>query len=102
MPATLRRLPLNATTGLLVRDAASRDAWEHRYGQQCGRSIPLGYDDGTSCDRPEGHEGVHRGPSPHDAASVVIWRGGGSCAGDPLPVRELHHLDATSPAVPTD
>ncbi len=54
----------------------------------CGRSVAFG-EDGASCDKDSGHpEKTHRGPSPF-GEGFVEWEGGGYCAGDPLPVRNL-------------
>lgn len=56
--------------------------------RMCGRSITLGFEDGTSCEKDAGHDGPHRGRSPF-ADDFVEWTGGGMCAGDPLPVRDM-------------
>lgn len=56
--------------------------------RMCGRSITLGIEDGASCELDSGHKGPHRGRSPF-GDDFVEWTGGGMCAGDPLPVRDL-------------
>jgi hypothetical protein len=63
---------------------------------RCGVSITTGGFDpcGTSCDLDQGHEGPHEGPD-FFGEGRLRWGGGGSCAGDPLPVRNLEHIPPT-------
>lgn len=52
---------------------------------------------GTDCDNENpSHEGPHEGPDPIDPESGrrVRWEGGGFCAGDPLPYRNVQYIDA--------
>lgn len=63
-------------------------AWQEEMERQCGRSISIGAEDGTSCELDNGHDGPHRGRNPYDEG-FVEWSGGGMCAGDPLPVRDM-------------
>lgn len=59
--------------------------------RQCGRDVVFG-EDGASCSRDADHpEKTHRGPSPF-GEGFVEWEGGGSCAGDPLPVRNVRFV----------
>lgn len=60
--------------------------------RMCGRSVTFG-EDGSSCEKDSGHpEKKHRGPSPY-GEGYVEWEGGGWCAGDPLPVRNVVFTD---------
>lgn len=68
--------------------------WETDEPEQeeiCGHNFTTGGHDpyGTSCDLPPRHEGKHRGHDPFGGDGHVEWLGGGSCAGDPLPYREV-------------
>lgn len=60
--------------------------------EPCGRSFTMGsaHDPyGVSCDLPEGHDGPHQGDHPLAEDERIGWTGGGSVAGDPLPVKLL-------------
>lgn len=43
----------------------------------------------SDCDRDPGHSGPHEGPCPFGTEQRVSWEGGGFCAGDPLPYRNV-------------
>lgn len=64
---------------------------------ECGNSISTGGFDpyGTSCDLMHGHAGPHEGPD-YFGEGRMSWEGGGSCAGDPLPVRNVEHIETAS------
>ena len=47
----------------------------------------------TDCKLKDGHDGPHRGPDPFGAYIDVEWEGGGTCAGDPLPYRNVRFID---------
>lgn len=60
----------------------------------CGASITFGGADpsGSECDLDPNHEAAyHEGPDPFGGSEYarVRWTGGGSCAGDSLPVRDV-------------
>jgi hypothetical protein len=65
----------------------------------CGAQFVTGGPDpyGTSCDQPPGHypASKHEGDDPifSEDGNRVRWTGGGSCAGDPLPVRDIEWSD---------
>ena len=48
---------------------------------------------GTSCKLEKGHKGPHRGSDPFGNGGDVEWEGGGSCAGDPLPQRNVRWIE---------
>lgn len=61
----------------------------------CGASLTLGptHDPyGSECELAPGHypETDHEGLDPFGGDGKVTWRGGGMCAGDPLPYWHLH------------
>lgn len=60
----------------------------------CGQPFTTGGFDpyGTSCDLKHGHEGPHEGDDPFGTGGRVQWEGGGSCAGDPLPQRNVKFI----------
>lgn len=49
---------------------------------------------GTDCDQPAGHYPAtkHEGPCPFGTDQRVSWEGGGFCAGDPLPYRNVEYI----------
>ena len=49
---------------------------------------------GTSCDLERGHDGPHEGGDPFGNEGKVRWEGGGSCAGDPLPYRNVEWVQS--------
>lgn len=61
--------------------------------QLCGVELVLGSRQdpyGTSCDQPvHGSSTPHQADDPYGANGRVRWFGGGSCAGDRLPVRRI-------------
>jgi hypothetical protein len=61
----------------------------------CGASVTLGSIDpyGAECALDRGHRGPHVSPNPFGGDGVYEWTGGGSCAGDPLPVRNSRFLE---------
>jgi hypothetical protein len=66
-----------------------------RLESQCGVELVLGKVDpyATACELPKNHfVKRHCGPSPF-GEGFVLWDGGGSCAGDPLPVRDITFID---------
>jgi hypothetical protein len=57
----------------------------------CGRSVTLGpaHDPyGATCELDTNHSGPHRSPDPFGGEGFYEWTGGGTCAGDPLPIRD--------------
>lgn len=57
--------------------------------ETCGASFVTG-DYGTECDKDEGHPMPHEADDPMEMPGVrVSWEGGGSCAGDRLPYRNV-------------
>lgn len=71
----------------------------------CGATYTTGGSDpyGTDCDQPAGHYKYgtgtkHAGPDPMGGAGRILWNGGGSCAGDLLPYRDVEYVE---PAVKT-
>lgn len=48
----------------------------------------------TDCELEAGHSGPHVGADPFGNDGKVKWEGGGSCAGDPLPVRNVEWVAA--------
>lgn len=98
--AILDRLNLNVCPygPLTLAEHESVEAYERYYEErdnECGNSISTGGFDpyGTSCDLPQGHAGPHEGPD-YFGCGRLRWEGGGSCAGDPLPVRNVEHMEA--------
>lgn len=63
---------------------------------QCGADFSTGGADpcGTSCDLPRGHypETDHEGDDLFGGDGRVSWRGGGMCAGDPVPATNVHYM----------
>lgn len=62
----------------------------------CGRSITLGSRQdpyGASCELPIGHSGPHISPDPFGRDGHYEWSGGGTCAGDPLPIRSPRYVE---------
>ena len=47
---------------------------------------------GTNCELEAGHKGPHRGHDPFGVDAMIEWEGGGYCAGDPLPVRNVRTI----------
>jgi len=68
--------------------------------RQCGADFSTRGPDpsGTYCDKLRGHYPAteHEGPDPFGGDGTVCWRGGGSCAGDPLPITDIHYRMKTS------
>jgi hypothetical protein len=54
---------------------------------------------GTACDLPKKHGGLHEGYDPFGEPERIEWAGGGSCAGDRLPYRDMRALP---PRIPYD
>lgn len=48
---------------------------------------------GTGCGLAAGHAGKHSGANPFGGNGRVLWNGGGYCAGDPLPYRNVEWVD---------
>lgn len=74
-------------------------AWQDDQPEECGASYTTGpsWDPyGTSCDLEPGHDGPHEGldPLPVVDGDRVQWQGGGMCAGDPLPYRDVKRIQA--------
>lgn len=90
---------------LLQEDAdADHRAYEEYMAErdkECGQTFTTGGADpyGTECDQDKGHSGKHEGDDPFADGSDphstgrVRWNGGGSCAGDPLPITDVEWLD---------
>lgn len=84
-------------------DGCDQDPWRTpvHYGTcplaECGRQLVLGgredpYE--TSCVLTQGSHEVHEGPDPFGGPGFrVRWRGGGTCAGDPLPHSDLEFIE---------
>lgn len=53
---------------------------------------------GTDCALSSGHAGPHRGADPFGSSGLIEWSGGGSCAGDPLPYRNVRTISANDNA----
>lgn len=67
--------------------------------EECGRELVLGRVDpyATSCDLEPGHDGKHEGPCPFgEPGHRIRWVGGGTCAGDPLPHRDIEYIDPST------
>ena len=74
---------------------------EATFAKECGASAVLGPREdpyATSCSRTRGHE-----PAPHAGAhplgevgAILVWTGGGSVDGDPLPLRSVATLVANA------
>lgn len=76
------------------RSRGTMGAWGpmHVAPEVCGATLVLDGSDPVSsgCDLEPKHEGVkHEGPCPYGTDGRVRWEGGGMCAGDPLPVRNV-------------
>jgi hypothetical protein len=55
---------------------------------ECGATVNIGVEDSAVCDLPPWtRHSTHEGPT--SLGGRASWSGGGSCAGDPLPVRNL-------------
>ncbi len=92
VPATEGNPPAAPTTMPDYDDSYA--AWCAEQERLCGRSLTLGASAdpyGVTCDKDRGHAGLHAGPDPisEDPDQRVCWSGGGTCAGDPLPVRNV-------------
>ena len=57
----------------------------------CGAGYTTGGHDpyGTSCELPRRHKGSHRGADPYGNGGQIEWEGGGMCAGDTIPYRNV-------------
>lgn len=81
--------------------SAEEAAYYAQLEAQCGAPFVTGGSDpySTSCDNMNGpsHHPATKHSAPHplamgDDESRVEWNGGGSCAGDPLPYRDVEWL----------
>jgi hypothetical protein len=77
--------------------------WEDEHERMCGASFVTGSSEdpyGTNCDQQVGHYPAtkHEGDDPFGNGGRVRWNGGGSAAGDPLPYRDVEHVDPPSRA----
>jgi hypothetical protein len=77
--------------------------WEDEHERTCNASFITGPSEdpyGTNCDQQVGHYPTtkHEGDDPFGGAGRVRWNGGGSAAGDPLPYRDVEHIDPPSRA----
>ncbi len=65
--------------------------------ETCGSSYETGGADpsGTGCELLAGHTGGHVGPEPICGDVLISWTGGGYCAGDPLPVRNVQLVECS-------
>jgi hypothetical protein len=75
---------------MLAQDAAIDAREDDERNSECGATLVLGSRDepyGTECDLKKGHypDSDHKGLDPYGNSGFVTWRGGGTCAGDPLP-----------------
>ena len=64
-------------------------AWLEEMERMCGRSVSLGSMNdpyAATCELEAGHPGAHRSRNPFGGDGHYEWTGGGTCAGDPLPV----------------
>lgn len=87
--------PVGPLTQAQDAEQTAYDAWCAEMESMCGVGISTGGHDpyGTSCDLPRGHDGPHEGPD-FFGVGRLKWTGGGSCAGDPLPVHIIEHEEA--------
>jgi len=71
------------------------DEWVAQQERICGVGVTLGGADpyGAECELDAGHRGPHVSRNPFGGDGVYEWSGGGSVAGDPLPVRNARFLD---------
>jgi hypothetical protein len=80
--------------GELLQYAEEEEAYARHMREQdllCNASIEMGPRNdlyGSSCELEKGHypETDHKGPHPIAENTTITWRGGGYCAGDPLPM----------------
>lgn len=73
---------------------AAYEAWCAEQDAMCNTMLVIGPEhdpSGTSCELENGHDGKHEGPHPIGDGRIK-WTGGGMCAGDPLPVRNVEHF----------
>lgn len=89
----LDHLAVGSVAARAALDAAEAILVALERANECGNSISTGGHDpyGTTCDLPHGHDGPHAGPD-YFGEGRMTWEGGGSCAGDPLPVRNAQHI----------
>ena len=68
------------------------EAWQAEQDRLCHGDFTTGDVDpyGTTCDQLRGHTGPHIGPDPFGADNRISWKGGGTCAGDPIPAYDVH------------
>lgn len=64
----------------------------------CGAPYKVGGSEsfGSDCDNQDRNHypaTKHEGPCPFGTDQRVRWEGGGSCAGDPLPFRNVEYID---------
>jgi hypothetical protein len=81
------------------------------YDQTCSATYATGGSDphATTCDQPRGHYKYgsntgtqHEGPDAFGGGGRVKWSGGGTCAGDPIPYRDVEFIgDQTRVHPPT-
>jgi hypothetical protein len=66
-----------------------------QHERECGVDITVGPDHdpyGASCELDKGHDGPHRSADPFGGDGHVTWFGGGTCVGDPLPIRDFRFV----------
>src|SRR6476646_10016954 len=75
-------------------DDPAYEAYMAELERQCRATYITGGHDpyGTDCGLDAGHSGPHRGDDPMGNEGQIEWTGGGSCAGDPLPVRNVRRI----------
>lgn len=86
--------PVGPLTKAQQEEIDAELAFIEKMEKQCGCSISTGGFDpyGTACDLDKGHDGPHEGPDFFVEGARISWSGGGYCAGDPLPVRNLKRV----------
>jgi hypothetical protein len=87
--------PIGPLTQAQHDEEVGLEAYYASMENECGNSISTGGFDpyGTHCDLQHGHTGPHEG-SDYFGEGRMTWTGGGSCAGDPLPVHIIEHTEA--------
>jgi len=71
------------------------DRWCEEQAKLCPSEFVTGGSDpySSSCRLERNHDGPHVGSDPLGGPGVVRWEGGGSCAGDSLPYRNVQWVD---------
>jgi hypothetical protein len=78
-----------------MNDDLQNDLDMNSQPDECGMSFVSGpsHDSyGSNCILPPGHRGKHTGENPY-AEGFVMWTGGGTIAGDPVPTRNVEYVE---------